>query len=49
MSECACAMIVSYSLAKDFGAIVSYEGDAPYQDLEVFYQETEGAVAEAQK
>lgn len=29
MDECACASIASYALAKNFGAIVSYEGDAP--------------------
>jgi hypothetical protein len=29
MSECACASIASYALAKRFGAIVSYEGEDP--------------------
>lgn len=29
MRDLACAMIVSYALAKDFGAVVSYEGEPP--------------------
>lgn len=29
MQDCACAMIVSCALARDFGAVVSYEGDDP--------------------
>ena len=29
MKDCACAMIVSCALATDFGAVISYEGEAP--------------------
>ena len=32
MIECASVQIASYVLAKDFKAIVSYEGDDPYDD-----------------
>jgi len=29
MKDCACAMIVSCALAKDFDAVISYEGELP--------------------
>lgn len=46
MVECASAMIASYALAKHFGAVVSYEGEAP-SDLESFLEETRAVVQEA--
>ncbi|QDT01174.1 hypothetical protein [Adhaeretor mobilis] len=49
MIECASAMIASYSLAKDFGAIVSYEGEKPYQDLEPFLNDTNAIIEDAMK
>ena len=45
--ECACAMIASYALAKHFGAVVSYEGEDPYSDLDEFLKETREIVKEA--
>ncbi len=47
--EAACAMILSYSLAKSCGAVVSYEGDAPYVSLEALRTDTEEILREAQK
>jgi len=49
MQECACAMIASLALATDFGAIVSYEGEPPYQDLAALRKETEEALKYAAK
>ena len=49
MSECACAMIASYVLAKEFGAVVSYEGDAPYGDLDQLLSDTMATIEDAKK
>lgn len=38
--ECAIAMILSYALAKDFDAVVSYEGEPP-SGLEQLHSETQ--------
>ncbi len=40
MAECACAMVLSYALAKYYNAIVSYEGEPPPENLDVFRDET---------
>lgn len=42
MGECACAMIATFALAKEFDAVVTYEGEAPMLDLQAF----EGEVIE---
>ena len=47
MDECASTMIASYALAKHFGAIVSYEGDTPYSDLDVFLKDTNNIIEDA--
>lgn len=47
MSECACVMIASYALAKNFGATVSYEGEPPPETLEAFLSETRDVVRDA--
>lgn len=47
MLECACAMIASFALASEFGAVVSYEGEQPFQDLADFRNETEAVLKEA--
>lgn len=49
MRECASAMIASYVLAKEFSAIVSYEGDEPYSDLSVFLADTKAIIEHAMK
>ncbi len=48
MVECASVMMASYALAKNFGAIVSYEGEEP-QDLEAFLAETMACIEDAKK
>jgi hypothetical protein len=48
MTECASAMIASYALAKSFGAVVSYEGDAPYS-LDALLSDTLACVDDAKK
>lgn len=35
MRDLACVMVVSYTLSKNFGAIVSYEGDPPTSEEEL--------------
>lgn len=40
MVECACAMVLSYALAKHYNAIVSYEGEPPLESLDAFREET---------
>ena len=40
MAECACAMILSYALAKRAGAFVTYECEHHYNDLDVLKSET---------
>jgi hypothetical protein len=44
MSECACAMIASFALASEFGAVVSFEGGPPYENLADFRRETEATL-----
>ena len=39
MAECTCAMVLSYTLAKHFDAIVSYGGEPP-SDIDTFREET---------
>jgi len=46
IDESACALIASYALAKAFGAVVSYEGGAPWS-LERLLVETRECLAEA--
>ena len=48
-SEAACAMILSYVLASSFGAVVSYEGEEPHQDLAALRKETDDILKEAAK
>lgn len=48
MADLACAMIVSTALAKDFGAVVSYEGETP-DTLAGLLEGTQDAIAEARK
>jgi len=48
MKDCACATIVSCALAKDFGAIVTYEGEPP-DTLEALLDETRTILADAAK
>lgn len=47
--ETACAMILSYALASSIGAIVSYEGDEPQQDLTALRMEIDEILKEAAK
>lgn len=49
MVECASVMIASYTLAKGFDAIVSYEGEDPPESLEAFLAETRECIEEAKK
>ena len=49
MTECASVMIASYVLAKEFGAIVSYQGEDPYESMDDFYNETLGCIEDAKK
>ena len=49
MQECACAMIASFALASEFGAVVSYEGEPPYQNLGDFRKDTEAILKDAPK
>jgi hypothetical protein len=45
--ECACAMILSYALAKRCDAIISYEGDTPYDSLDALLADTNGMLKDA--
>ena len=47
MCECASVMIATYVLAKSFGATVTYEGEEPFETLEVFLAEARNVVHEA--
>jgi hypothetical protein len=49
LEEAACAMILSYALASSFGALVSYEGEAPYEDLVALRKDTEAIIKQATK
>jgi hypothetical protein len=40
MVECACAMVLSFVLAKYYNAVVSYEGEPPPSSLDAFRDET---------
>lgn len=46
MKDCASVMIVSCALAKDYGAIISYEGEPP-EPLDSLLQGTHGVVQDA--
>jgi hypothetical protein len=48
MKDCACAMVVCCALAKDFGAVTSFEGEPP-QDLPELLQATLGIIEDAKK
>lgn len=48
MKDCACAQIVSCALAKDFGAVVTYEGEQP-EPFETLLEETKSIVADSAK
>lgn len=48
MKDCACGMIVSCALAKDFGAVVTYEGNPP-EPFESLLGNTKEIVADAAK
>lgn len=47
MKDLACVMIVSCALTKDFGAIVSYEGDDP-EPLDAMLEGTKEIIREAE-
>lgn len=47
MKDCASVMIVSCALAKDFGAVISYEGEAP-EPVEVLIEQTRGIIKDAE-
>jgi hypothetical protein len=46
MKDCACALVVGSALAKDFGAVISYEGNPPdsLESLESLLSEAEQAI-----
>jgi hypothetical protein len=46
MKDLACVMIVSCALTKDFGAVVSYEGESP-ESLPKMLEATQGIVKDA--
>jgi len=48
MKDCACVMIVSCALAKDFDAVISYEGEEP-EPFESLLASTKEIVADATK
>jgi hypothetical protein len=48
MKDLACVMIVSCALAKDFGAIVSYEGEPP-EDVQSMINSTRQIIVDAAK
>ncbi len=48
MKDCASVLIVSCALAKDFGAVISYEGEPP-EPFERLLEATHEAIAEAKK
>ncbi len=49
MAECACAMVLSVALVKNFGAIVSYEGEPPVESVADLLVETEAIVKDVEK
>jgi hypothetical protein len=49
MSECACVLIASYILAKDFGATISYAGEPPYGSLQALLADVQAAVEDANR
>lgn len=46
MKDCASVMVVSCALVKDFGAVVTYEGEPP-EPLEALLESTKSILAEA--
>ena len=46
MKDCAAAMIASCAFAKDFGAVVSYEGEPP-ESVEKLFNEARGILPDA--
>lgn len=48
MKDCASAMVVSCALAKDFGAVVTYEGEPP-EPFEALIENTKSILVEAAK
>lgn len=46
MKDCACAMIVGCALVKDFGAVISYEGNPP-DELDQLLPETHDTIKQA--
>lgn len=48
MKDCASVLVVSCALAKDFGALISYEGEPP-DPFENLLEATREAIAEAEK
>ena len=40
MLECGCATVLSYTLMKEFGGLVSYEGESPPASLDAYREET---------
>ncbi|HET9396390.1 MAG TPA: hypothetical protein VFO36_10065 [Nitrospiraceae bacterium] len=48
MKDCACAMIVSCALTRDFAAVVTYEGNPP-EPFESLLENTKEVLAEAAK
>jgi hypothetical protein len=49
MQECACAMVASFALASEFDAVVSYEGEPPYENLAAFRRDTEAILKDTAK
>jgi hypothetical protein len=47
--EGACAMILSFVLARSFGAILSYEGEPPCESLDVFQADIGEMLKEAER
>ncbi len=41
LAECACALVASLALVKEYGALVWYDGEAPTGDYEMLKQATE--------
>lgn len=48
MKDCAAAMIVSCALAKDFDAVISYEGEPP-ESIDSLIENTKSIIVEAAK
>lgn len=48
MQDCACVMIVSSAMAKDYGAVISYEGEPPVS-LDELLTETKATIEESKR